>query len=255
MPSTPDTHRSVIDVLMSHRSVRSFKPEPLEPGVLERLVTAGTRASTSGNMQAYTVISVTEPELKKRVAQLCADQPQVHQSAAFLVFCADLHKLSLACRMHRADDGAAGEPEALLLAVIDAALFMQNVAVAAESLGLGICMIGAIRNHPGEVAKALKLPKLVVAIAGFCIGRPADEGEIKPRLPLDATLHREQYRCDEELERLIAEYDEVQSAWYRQRHMHPTEPRWSAVMSDRLPAVTKRAGIGRFLREQGLNTL
>ena len=85
--------------------------------------------------------------------------------------------------------------------------------------------------------------------------RPADEGEIKPRLPLDATLHREQYRCDEELERLIAEYDEVQSAWYRQRHMHPTEPRWSAVMSGRLPAVTKRAGIGRFLREQGLNTL
>lgn len=254
MPPTRPSHQSVIDVLMAHRSVRAFKPEPLAPGVLERLVTAGTRASTSSNMQAYTVISVTEPKLKERLAKLSADQPQVHQSAAFLVFCADLHRLILACRLHGVDHGAAGEAEALLVAVVDTALVMQNVAVAAESLGLGICMIGGVRNHPYEFAEALRLPEHVIAVSGMCLGRPADDGDVKPRLPLDAVLHRDGYRSDDELERLIEQYDEIQSVWYAEHGLHTRDARWSAVTSRRIPALAKREAVGRFLRDRGFLT-
>lgn len=240
-----------LDVIMAHRSIRAFAERPLPPGLLETLVTAGTRASTSSNMQAYSVISVAEPDRKKKLAELCADQKQIHQSAAFLVFCADLHKLTHCCVMHGTDASAAGQAEALLIAVIDTALVMQNVAIAAESHGLGICMIGAMRNNPFAVAELLKLPRHVMALAGFCIGYPAEEAEVKPRLPLSATLHHEQYSADDELERDIRAYDEEQSRWYAERDMHPRDPRWSAVMSRRLPKVTLRADVGRFLLEQG----
>lgn len=254
MDTSDEAGECVIDVLMRHRSIRAFTSEPLGSGVLERLVAAGTRASTSSNMQAYTVVSISDAPLKTRVAKLCADQEQIHQSAAFLVFCADLHKLSLACRMHDVESTETGLPEALMLAVVDTALFMQNVAVAAESLGLGICMIGAIRNRLREVAEALRLPAQVAAISGMCIGRPAESPGRKPRLPLDAVLHHNGYRGDEELVRFIAEYDEQMSRWYAEQGLHPRDPRWSAIIARRLPGVAKRAALGDFLCEQGFNS-
>jgi len=243
--------RSVIDVLMAHRSVRSFTDEPVDEATLRRLIEAGTRASTSSNMQAYTVIAVTDADLKKRLAGLCADQKQIHQSAAFCVFVADLHKLLLACSLHDVHTDAGGQPEALLVAVVDVALMMQNVAIAAESLGYGICMIGAMRNHPPEVAEALGLPDHAMAIAGMCIGRPADEGEIKPRIDLDATLHVNRYRSDDELVALLQAYDERQARWYQERGMHTADSRWTAVMAKRFPTVEKREAVGRFLEKQG----
>lgn len=245
--------RTVMDVLSSHRSVRSFEDRPLPEGLLERLVSAGTRASTSSNMQAYSVISITDPDLKKRLAVLAADQKQIHQSAAFLVVCADVHKMLLACEMHDLPDVDIGYAEVLLLAVIDAALVMQNVAVAAESHGLGICMIGAMRNHPHEVGQALSLPRGVFAISGLCIGYPAEPGEVKPRMPLPAVLHENGYQSDDALRRLIREYDETQSAWYRDRDMHTKDARWSAVVSQRLAQAGRREAVGRFLTEQGLD--
>lgn len=251
MSDESQPNRSVIDLLMAHRSVRSFTNEGIDEATIRILVQAGTRASTSSNMQAYTVIMVSDPELKKRIAVLCADQKQIHESAAFLVFCADLHKLDLACRRHDVAADATGQAEALLMAVVDTALVMQNVAVAAESLGYGICMIGAMRNNPYEVSEALHLPKNVIAIAGFCVGRPADEGEVKPRIGLDATLHVNGYRNDEELSAQLDAYDELQASWYAERGMHTNDARWSAVVSRRLPNMNKREPVGRFLKDQG----
>jgi len=242
---------TVIESLKAHRSVRSFTDEAITEETVRSLVTAGTRASTSSNMQAYTVITITDGDLKERLATLCGDQKQIYESAAFLVFCADLHKLTLACRMHQVDTTAPGEAEALLVAVVDTALVMQNVAVAAESLGYGICMIGAMRNQPAEVGETLGMPKYVMAISGMCVGRPAEAGEVKPRLDLNATLHVNRYRSDEELEPLLKAYDDVQAQWYQDRGMHVNDPRWTAVMSRRLPGIAKRASVGQYLRGQG----
>lgn len=244
-------HRTVMETLANHRSVRGFTKETITGETVRSLVTAGTRASTSSNMQAYTVITIVDEGLKERLALLCGDQKQIHESAAFLVFCADLHKLTLACRMHQVETTAPGEAEALLVAVVDTALVMQNVAVAAESLGYGICMIGAMRNQPVEVGEMLELPKHVMAISGMCIGRPSEAGEVKPRLDLDATLHVNRYRSDEELEPLLKAYDETQAQWYEDRGMHMRDPRWTSVMSRRLPGMEKRRSVRRFLRDQG----
>lgn len=247
------THETVLSVLNNHRSVRAFTDQPLPDGLLDRLLETGFRASTSSNMQATTVISMTDPAVKKPLAALCADQKQIHQSAAFLVFCADLHRLQLACAMRDVPNVDISFAESYTVAVVDTALVMQNVAVAAESAGLGICMIGAMRNNPSEVGELLSLPTGVLALAGFCIGYPADESEIKPRLSPAAKVSENAYPDEDTLRRGIDNYDQVQSAWYAERGMHDKDTRWSAVMSRRVPGMAKRADLTTFLHEQGLN--
>src|SRR5690606_18557394 len=101
--------------------------------------------------------------------------------------------------------------EMFMQAVVDAALAGQNAALAAESLGLGICFIGAIRNHPLEVARLLKLPPRTFALFGLTVGYPAREPRIKPRLPQEVTVHWEEY-SDAGLEEGLAAYDATMAA-------------------------------------------
>ena len=242
---------STIDLLLSHRSIRRFENRPLPDGVLETLIRCGQQASTSSNLQAYTVIHVADPKRKKRLAELCADQVQIHESAAFLAFCADLHRDRMANRMHGAQRFDGNYAEALMIATVDVALMMQNAAIAAESLGLGICMIGAMRNNPKSVGKLLDLPPYVVAVAGFCIGYPAQAPEVKPRLPLDAVLHRERYLCDETHRLAMEEYDGTMVDFYTSQGMHEGDQRWTTVMADRTGQFHARAELDEFLAAQG----
>ncbi len=244
--------KSTIEQLLSHRSVRSFTEEPISPQTLHAILEAGMRASTSSNMHAYSVIHIAEPDLKTQMAKLCGDQKQIHQSAVFLAFCADLHRLGLACAQHAAPPIEANA-EALIVATVDTALLMQNSVIAAESLGYGICMIGAMRNFPHEVADALGLPKHVYAVAGLCIGRPASESSLppKPRLPLDAVLHTNSYMSEQNMLRQIDRYDQQLSEWYDRANMHADDSRWSRVMGQRVAGFKKRQPVDDLLKCQG----
>jgi len=83
--------------------------------------------------------------------------------------------------------------ELFLESAVDAALLAQNLALAAESEGLGICMIGAARNHPVELARLLELPAGCCVLFGMTIGHAADDPVARGRMPLDGVLHRERY--------------------------------------------------------------
>lgn len=240
-----------MEVLKGHRSIRRFEDRPLPEGLLEGLIACGQRASTSSNLQAYSVIHVADPERKAALAKLCADQAQVHQSAAFLAFCADLHRDWLAWRMQAGGRFDGDYAEALMIATVDAALFMQNVAVAAESAGLGICCIGAIRNHPRAVGRLLGLPSHVYAVSGLCLGYPAEQGEVKPRLPVGAVLHRDRYPDDAAQEGHMRSYDETMVAFYGSQGMHRGDARWTRVVAGRVGQFHARGELGPFLREQG----
>ena len=74
---------------------------------------------------------------------------------------------------------------------LSVALLMQTATLAAESLGLGMCYIGGIRNNPQQVIELLHLPPYVMPISGMTLGWPNAEPNIRPRLPLAAILHWE----------------------------------------------------------------
>lgn len=187
---------AVMNAMRSHRSIRKYRPDPLPEGMLEAIIGSAQMASTSSYLQRYSVVAVEDPDKKDRLAELCGDQDHIRQCPVFLAFCADAYRLKRVCERHGTQIQT-GYLEAFLVAAVDAALLAQNAALAAESLGLGIVYIGAIRNHTAEVIAELELPELVVPVSGMCLGYPAEEPARKPRLPLPAVLHQERYRPEE----------------------------------------------------------
>ena len=208
-----------IEQIYRHASVRDYKPDPVSKDLVEAIVAAGQRSSTSSNLQTYSVVAVTDPEKRGRLAELCGGQRQVAQAPVFLAWCADLSRLDRVCEL-RGYRQVAGYVENWLVAAVDAAIAMQTAALAAESMGLGMCYIGAIRNHPEEVIELLDLPRLVFPISGMTLGWPAIEPSLRPRLPLGAVLHWEAYDVSGEPAALEA-YDRamIETGIYRGRQV------------------------------------
>ena len=219
-----------IEQIYRHASVRAYRPDQVAADLIEIVIAAGQRSSTSSNLQMYSVVAVQDAERRMRLAELCGNQKHIIQAPVFLTWCADLGRLDRVCQL-RGYQQVTSYLESFLVAAVDAAIAMQTAALAAESLGLGMCYIGAIRNQPEEVIKLLGLPRLVFPISGMTLGWPELEPFIRPRLPLRAILHWERYDLSEEAQAL-EEYDRamVETGIYKGRQV--PSPGREAEMED-----------------------
>jgi len=247
--NSPVELNPVLDTLLAHRSVRAFLPEPLAEGTIELLVSAAQSAATSSNLQAFSVVAVTDPERKQRLAQLAGDQAHVREAPLFFAFLVDLTRLSgAAARANKVSEGLE-YLDIFLVGALDAGFAAQNAVTAAESLGLGTVYIGALRNKPEEVARELGLPEGVFAVFGLAVGRPdpARPASVKPRLPQSRVLHYEQYSVDAAHEAAdVARYDDTLRAFQRTQSL--AEIGWSEAASNRVRGVVELRGRDR-LRE------
>ncbi|NNK57406.1 MAG: oxygen-insensitive NADPH nitroreductase [Desulfofustis sp.] len=239
---------TVIELLKSHRSIRKFTSDPIPQEIVEELIQAGQCAATSSFIQACTVIQITEPAIREKLCEAAAGQLYVKESPVFLLFCADMQRHQLACDMHDADM-LSGFTEQFLTASLDCGLFAQNVIIAAESLGLGGCYIGAIRNKIAEVDQLIVLPDKVYPVFGMCLGYPAQDPETKPRLPLEVVLKQENYDNGGD-RRLISAYDERVREYYRTRTGGTKDNSWSEQISDML-VKEARPHMLPFLQSKG----
>jgi Nitroreductase family len=178
------------------------------------------------------VIAVEGAETKSKLAEIAGDQKHMEECPVLLVWCADLGRTKAMGARHNYPTDATEFLESFVVSVVDAALAAQNAAVAAESLGLGMVYIGALRNNPEAVAKVLGLPDHVVAAFGMCVGTPdpARPFNVKPRLPQRVILHRERYDASLPQEALDS-YDATLSAFQRAEGMKETG--WTGAMKAR----------------------
>ncbi|MFO6297878.1 oxygen-insensitive NADPH nitroreductase [Rahnella selenatireducens] len=212
-----------IDLLRSHRSIRSFTGQPVSDEQREAIIAAAQSASTSSFLQCSSIIRVTDPALREALVQYTGGQQYVASAAEFWVFCADFNR-----NLQINPEAELGLAEQLLLGCVDTALMAQNAMTAAESLGLGGVFIGGIRNQVEDVVALLKLPKFVMPLFGFCIGTPAQDHQVKPRMPQSMLVHENSYQpMDKER---LAQYDEELSAYYLQRDSNARHDTWSALI-------------------------
>ncbi|GAB6146788.1 oxygen-insensitive NADPH nitroreductase [Desulfocicer niacini] len=237
----------VIKQLRSHRSIRKFTDQPVTDELINEIIRCGQSAATSSNLQATTVIRVREGATRREIACLAGDQQYVDTAGAFLVFCADLLRPGVACEM-QGGHFARGMTEHFIIATVDVALFAQNCAIAAESMGLGICYIGGIRNDPQRVCALLNLPDQVYPVFGFCMGYPDQDPEIKPRLPLSVVLSEERY--DDIDRHAIEAYDETLTQYYRTRTGGTKKSCWTLEMKN-LVGKESRPHMRAFLKARG----
>ncbi|WUJ75496.1 NADPH-dependent oxidoreductase [Kribbella soli] len=212
----PAAWSEVIARQLDHRSVRSYRPDPVSDDMLTALIAAAQSAPTSGNLQLWSVVAVRDDERRTRLAALAGDQQFIEQAPLFLVWLADLAR-ARQVTTELASGAAEGADfvEAAVLAFVDVALAAQNASLAAESLGLGTVFVGAIRNRPLEIAAELGLPPHVFPVFGLTVGHPdrLAETAVKPRLPQDAVLHHEQYDLDQQAAH-VQTYEAVLNAFY-----------------------------------------
>lgn len=239
----------VVQLLKSHRSIRKFTDQPVADEMVADIIGAGLSAATSSNLQGTTVIRVRNPRTRAAIAELAGGQSYVETAAAFFVWCADLHRSAVVCE-NNGGTFAAGMIEHFIIAATDCAIAAQSAVAAAESLGLGICYIGGIRNDPKQLAELLELPDQVIGLFGLCIGWPDQDPALKPRLPLSVTLKEERY--DETGDAAdVAAYDERMRAYYLERTDGRLERTWSSDMQALLGKESRPHMMG-FLNSQGL---
>ncbi|MBD2139717.1 NADPH-dependent oxidoreductase [Anabaena sp. FACHB-1237] len=239
--------------MLSHRSIRAYLPDALPPGTLEVLIAAAQSAASSSNLQTWSVVAVEDANRKEELSKLTNNQAHIRQSPLFLLWLADLARLSYIAENRGLSHEGLDYLEMFLMAAIDATLAAQNAVVAAESLGLGTVYIGALRNKPQEVAQILKLPPHVVAVFGLCVGYadPNVNVAIKPRLPQSVVLHRETYQLSEQDEG-ISLYNQVMKDFYESQQMNVPGD-WAEHSSKRVASAESLSG--RQQLRQILNNL
>ncbi len=256
-PQVPDqvlTDLSVVRTLLAHKSVRRFQPRPLPPGTLDLIGASAQSAASSSNLQAWSVIALQDPEHKAQAAKLCGDQDFIRKAPLFLVFCADLARLTAVSAQEGLPGDGLAYTELFLVATIDAALAAQNAAACAEGLGLGICYVGAARNHPQELADLLKLPQRVIALFGMAIGIPSEDDttQIKPRLPQSGLIHHETY-SETDRDQAVQDYNETMAGFYNDQSMK-VEGTWGRHSAKRVAGLESLSGrhiLRQILEDRG----
>ncbi|ATB41747.1 NADPH-dependent oxidoreductase [Cystobacter fuscus] len=209
---------STIEALLEHRSVRNYLPEPLPEGAIEAMVAAAQSASNSSNLHQWSVVVVTDVALKARIAECSrtsgSGNPYIEKAPALLLWVADLSRNN---RIATADGQSAVVHEyldALIMSTIDTALAAQNATIAAESLGLGVCYLGAMRNNAQAVAELIGLPRFSVVVFGLLVGvpDPSVPTRIRPRPSQAVVLHHNRYDVERSL-RELASYEPAFAAF------------------------------------------
>lgn len=183
----------MIDTILNHRSIRKYKSDPIDKEILDQILYAGARASTTGNMQVYSIIVTTDSQLKQRLWDAHSRQDMVLQAPVILTFCADFNRFTKWCEYRKAKP-VYDNFLSFVTAAIDALLAAQNIAIAAESHHLGICYLGTTIYSADKIIKILNLPKLTVPVTTMVIGRPDETPDLTDRLPLNGVIHSEKYK-------------------------------------------------------------
>jgi FMN reductase (NADPH) len=205
---------SILELYANRRTIRNYKPEPLAEGDLDRIIEAGRRAPSGALGQIYSVVRVTDADLRERLATLSGDQQHIRDAAEFFVFCLDVHRARRLIE-HRGGTYDAGPRIAIHYGTMDALLLAANMATAAEALGYGTCFIGGVLNNLDAIARELQLPEGVLPVVGLTVGVPDEESTPtrKPRLPRELVFHENAYREPAPPD-LDAAYQVMGDAWY-----------------------------------------
>ena len=232
--------------ILAHRSIRRFTDDPVADEDVHAAVRAGQMASTSSAVQAYTLLRVRDDGKRASLAELAGPQEKVARCGAFFVVCADSRRHRLVCERAGAD--YADTFENFLVSVIDASLFAQNLSLAFESLGYGICYIGGLRNDLRRVRDIVGCPAGVYPLFGLCVGRPAESPGPRPRLDPAAVLFEDVYPDDAALLGGVEAYDAAYRAYLVERGAAPRG--WSEAMVAKHHEKT-RDDAGSFYADQG----
>ena len=214
-PTEPENRSAAVRrTLLGHRSIRHFRAVPLTTTEINALLETGLRASSSGNMQTWSVIVTRDPETKEALYEAHRHQQMIREAPVVLTFCADVFRMR---EWVRVNDSPQSFDDLLgfLTGAVDAAIAAQNVVIAAEAARLGICYMGTTWWAADRLIDLLDLPEHVMPVTSLVVGHPAEQPPRRDRLPLDLIVHHERYRRLTDGEIAAAHAERERRAWDR----------------------------------------
>ena len=164
----------VMEQIKSRKSVRVFEDKPITKEIREEILVAAMEAPTAGAMMLYSILNITDQELKDKLAVICDNQPFIAKAPLVMIFLADYQRWYDAFCYGECNPRRPGEGD-ILLACADALIAAQNTVVAAQSFGIGSCYIGDIIEHCETVRELLDLPDYVLPAAMVVYGYPEEK--------------------------------------------------------------------------------
>lgn len=199
----------MIDILTNRRTIRKYSKEDISEELLTELLNASCRASTTGNMQVYSIIETRDDEMKAKLAPCHFNQTMTKEAPLVLTFCADFNRFNKWCLQRKAKP-AYNNFLSFFTAAIDAIIVAQTLCIAAEAKGLGICYLGTTIYMTEKIIDILNLPPGVIPITTVTLGWPDEKPDQIDRLPLNAIVHKEVYKDynKEDINRIFKEKED-----------------------------------------------
>ena len=202
----------MISTMKERRSIRKYSDRPVSEELINELLSVAMRASNTGSMQLYSVVVTRDEENKKKLSPAHFNQPMITEAPVVLTFCADANRFVKWAEQRKAHAGF-DNLQTFMTSSIDAMLFAEAFAEAAEEKGLGICYLGTTTYNADKIIDILNLPELVVPITTITVGYPKEPlPAVSERLPLEAVMHKEQYSdySPESIDILYKEKEELE---------------------------------------------
>lgn len=182
-----------MELLLNHKTIRKYQDKEIRKEDLQSIIESGARASNTGNMQLYSVVVTKDAGNKEKLAPLHFNQPMVKQAPVVLTVCLDINRFNMWCDQNNAKHGY-NNLLWFCTGIIDSMLFAQNICVAAENLGMGICYLGTTIYNADGIIDVLNLPKGVFPVTTITLGYPDENPALVDRLDLSSIIHEEKYR-------------------------------------------------------------
>lgn len=243
--------------IAARRVCRRYLSRAVAPELLRLLCACALSAPSKSDLQQADILIVRDRDKHDAVADLLPGMSWAREAPLFLVFLANGRRIPQVSRLR-------GKPfpndhlDLFFNATVDAAIVLATFVRAAEAVGLGCCPISVIRDHAVAISELFALPEKVVPVAGLCVGWPAEDGAISPRLPLQITVHEDVF-AENDLPGQIEAYDRRRAASRPYRnHRDPARfgtasfYGWSEDKA-RQYAVPQRTDFGAFVRGKGFH--
>jgi nitroreductase len=202
---------NALETIRNHRSIRKYKNTPISKEILDTILEAASRTSTTGNMQVYSIIVTQDEERKKELHKLHFGQGMVLEAPVLLTFNADFNRFNKWCEQRNAEPGY-DNFLSFFTASIDALLAAQNATIAAEAQGLGVCYLGTTTFQACKLVDFFNLPEGVVPVTTLVIGYPDEQPDLVDRLPARGIVHYEKYQdfTEADIDQVYAEKEALE---------------------------------------------
>lgn len=240
-----------INIALNHKTIREFKDQKVDNDVVEPLLEVANHSASSNGMQLFTIIRVTDQEIKDRLSEI-GRQEYMRRAPELWIFVADLYRNYSIAKENGVQNDEMISFDKFIQAFTDSVIAAQNVVRSAESMGFGTNYYGNIHNSTQDVIDLLNLPKYTYPVVGLGFGYPNQNPQLKPRMPISLKSFTNTYRVFDNYNEKIKEYDTEMTTYYDLRESNKKSDSFSLQIPKKQGTlIAKRDKMFETLKKQG----